>query len=219
MAASSPDGESLVWKTTPKDPFPTILHCVYCRSRVSPVIPSWTFSRITSASNQLAARQPTRKRKVMGKLTSHPEAIEGIRPMRRHAGYFLSEPDGQCYRILEEKHGGCRQVRGSTLGLLAPAVMGNDLGMLGIEYVMMRRIAKIEGASEKAGPSTEAMITVRRYDGCRSQEAANLSRRQTWSHRLRDSESVGRRSRLGKWSVSAIDVSQVRVGGPPQNFY
>jgi hypothetical protein len=26
IAASSPDGESLVWKTTPKDPLPTILH-------------------------------------------------------------------------------------------------------------------------------------------------------------------------------------------------
>lgn len=48
MAASSPDGESLVWKTTPKDPLPTILHWVYCRSRVSPVTPSWTFSRMTS---------------------------------------------------------------------------------------------------------------------------------------------------------------------------
>lgn len=32
MAASSPLGESLVWKTTPKEPFPTILHCVYARS-------------------------------------------------------------------------------------------------------------------------------------------------------------------------------------------
>lgn len=29
MAASSPDGDSLVWKTTPNDPLPTILHCVY----------------------------------------------------------------------------------------------------------------------------------------------------------------------------------------------
>jgi hypothetical protein len=28
MAASSPLGDSLVWKTTPKEPFPTILHCV-----------------------------------------------------------------------------------------------------------------------------------------------------------------------------------------------
>ena len=50
MAASSPDGESLVWKTTPNDPLPTILHWVYCKSRVSPVMPSWTFSRITSIS-------------------------------------------------------------------------------------------------------------------------------------------------------------------------
>lgn len=48
MAASSPDGESFVWKTTPKEPFPTILHCVYCRSLVSPVTPSCTFSRMTS---------------------------------------------------------------------------------------------------------------------------------------------------------------------------
>jgi hypothetical protein len=28
IAASSPLGESFVWKTTPKEPFPTILHCV-----------------------------------------------------------------------------------------------------------------------------------------------------------------------------------------------
>lgn len=28
MAASSPLGDSLVWKTTPKEPLPTILHCV-----------------------------------------------------------------------------------------------------------------------------------------------------------------------------------------------
>lgn len=48
MAASSPDGESLVWKTTPNEPFPTILHCVYCMSLCSPVMPSETFSRITS---------------------------------------------------------------------------------------------------------------------------------------------------------------------------
>lgn len=54
MAASSPDGESLVWNTTPKDPLPTILHWVYCISFVSPVRPSCTFSRITSAG-QLAS--------------------------------------------------------------------------------------------------------------------------------------------------------------------
>jgi hypothetical protein len=49
MAASSPEGESLVWKTTPNEPLPTILHWVYCKSRVSPVTPSCTFSRMTSA--------------------------------------------------------------------------------------------------------------------------------------------------------------------------
>lgn len=59
IAASSPDGDSLVWKTTPKDPFPTILHCVYCRSRVSPVMPSWTFSRTTS--NEMLVHMVTRK--------------------------------------------------------------------------------------------------------------------------------------------------------------
>jgi hypothetical protein len=48
MAASSPEGDSLVWKTTPKEPLPTILHWVYCISLVSPVSPSWTFSRMTS---------------------------------------------------------------------------------------------------------------------------------------------------------------------------
>jgi hypothetical protein len=48
MAASSPLGDSLVWKTTPKEPLPTILHCVYARSLYSPVWPSWTFSRMTS---------------------------------------------------------------------------------------------------------------------------------------------------------------------------
>ena len=50
MAASSPLGDSFVWKTTPKEPLPTILHWVYCISFVSPVSPSWTFSRITSAN-------------------------------------------------------------------------------------------------------------------------------------------------------------------------
>ncbi len=54
MAASSPDGESFVWNTTPKDPLPTILHCVYCISRVSPVTPSCTFSRMTSVPIVLA---------------------------------------------------------------------------------------------------------------------------------------------------------------------
>merc|ERR1712225_61056 len=53
MAASSPLGESLVWKTTPKEPLPTILHWVYCISFVSPVKPSWTFSRITSPIRKL----------------------------------------------------------------------------------------------------------------------------------------------------------------------
>lgn len=48
IAASSFEGESLVWKTTPKEPLPTILHWVYWISLVSPVTPSWTFSRITS---------------------------------------------------------------------------------------------------------------------------------------------------------------------------
>jgi hypothetical protein len=48
MAASSPFGDIFVWKTTPKEPFPTILHCVYCISLVSPVNPSWTFWRTTS---------------------------------------------------------------------------------------------------------------------------------------------------------------------------
>nr|POE65254.1 hypothetical protein CFP56_34921 [Quercus suber] len=64
MAASSPEGESLVWKTTPNDPLPTILHCEYCISLVSPVRPSCTFSRITSARasqrrSQLRAREHT----------------------------------------------------------------------------------------------------------------------------------------------------------------
>lgn len=58
MAASSPLGESLVWKTTPKEPLPTILHCVYARSLYSPVSPSWTFSRMTSTG--LLARRGCR---------------------------------------------------------------------------------------------------------------------------------------------------------------
>lgn len=52
MAASSLDGDSFVWKTTPKEPFPTILHWVYCKSRVSPVMPSWTFSLTISKAGQ-----------------------------------------------------------------------------------------------------------------------------------------------------------------------
>lgn len=48
MAASSPLGAIFVWKTTPNDPLPTILHWVYEISLASPVRPSWTFSRMTS---------------------------------------------------------------------------------------------------------------------------------------------------------------------------
>lgn len=55
MAASSPEGDSLVWKTTPKDPFPTILHCVYWISLVSPVMPSCAFSRMISVQGVLSA--------------------------------------------------------------------------------------------------------------------------------------------------------------------
>lgn len=44
----------MVWKTMPKEPLPTILHWVYCISRVSPVTPSWTFSRITSADQSVS---------------------------------------------------------------------------------------------------------------------------------------------------------------------
>lgn len=50
IAASSPEGASFVWNTTPNEPFPTILHWVYCISLVSPVRPSCTFSRIVSDS-------------------------------------------------------------------------------------------------------------------------------------------------------------------------
>jgi hypothetical protein len=57
MAASSPLGESLVWNTTPKEPLPTILHCVYARSLYSPVWPSWTFSRMTSTSASVCGRR------------------------------------------------------------------------------------------------------------------------------------------------------------------
>ncbi len=81
MAASSPEGESLVWNTTPKDPLPTILHCVYCMSRVSPVTPSCTFSRMTSANrvSRLALWQ-----QLSGRLTSHPQTRKGCRPILRH---------------------------------------------------------------------------------------------------------------------------------------
>ena len=44
MAASSPLGDNFVWKTTPNEPLPTILHCVYGRFLYSPVRPSCTFS-------------------------------------------------------------------------------------------------------------------------------------------------------------------------------
>jgi hypothetical protein len=71
MAASSPLGESFVWKTTPKEPFPTILHCVYARSLVSPVRPSWTFSLMTSAE-ALVGVLVTGRRK--GYLTAHPQS-------------------------------------------------------------------------------------------------------------------------------------------------
>jgi hypothetical protein len=75
MAASSPEGDSFVWKTTPNEPLPTILHCVYCRSLVSPVTPSWTFSRMTSAFYVSTAPCEGGVRKWL-ELTSHAERIE-----------------------------------------------------------------------------------------------------------------------------------------------
>jgi hypothetical protein len=81
IAASSPEGESFVWKTTPKLPLPTILHCVYCISRVSPVTPSWTFSRMTSVEG---LAHVTCKQSLTSCLTSHPQTREGCRPILRH---------------------------------------------------------------------------------------------------------------------------------------
>ena len=72
MAASSPEGDSLVWKTTPKEPFPTILHWVYCISLVSPVRPSWTFSRITSARVVSTGRGTASERGGKGSSTYLP---------------------------------------------------------------------------------------------------------------------------------------------------
>lgn len=74
MAASSLEGESFVWKTTPKDPFPTILHCVYCRSLVSPVIPSWTFSLMISAGRSVNTTAAGSQKWIP--LTSHPQVVE-----------------------------------------------------------------------------------------------------------------------------------------------
>ena len=72
MAASSPLGASLVWKTTPKEPLPTILHWVYCISRVSPVTPSWTFSRITST----CFVSPCTSKSYRNARTAHAKAAE-----------------------------------------------------------------------------------------------------------------------------------------------
>jgi hypothetical protein len=84
MAASSLEGESFVWNTTPKDPFPTILHCVYWRSLVSPVIPSWTFSRTTSAGPVSKGDAGASTRAVGSMLTSHPQVIECCRAILSH---------------------------------------------------------------------------------------------------------------------------------------
>lgn len=87
MAASSFEGASFVWKTTPKDPLPTILHWVYWISRVSPVTPSCTFSRITSVSVVSTVAQkpvaPCRRTRVSLSLslTSHPQGVERCRPV------------------------------------------------------------------------------------------------------------------------------------------
>lgn len=79
IAASSPLGESFVWKTTPKDPLPTILHWVYCISLVSPVRPSCTFSLTTSNGMCQRTCSRTRARIVIwsrdqGKPTAHAQA-------------------------------------------------------------------------------------------------------------------------------------------------
>lgn len=68
MAASSPPGIIFVWNTTPNDPFPTILHCVYEISFISPESPSWTFSRTTSAwPGNVEQHVSTRSTRVSGK--------------------------------------------------------------------------------------------------------------------------------------------------------
>jgi len=103
MAASSPVGESFVWKTTPKEPFPTILHWVYVISRVSPVKPSWTFSWITSKHRQQkSVPNPTSKieRAItrISELTPHPQSRELCRSTLRHDDSPLTT---SCYRRIE----------------------------------------------------------------------------------------------------------------------
>ena len=79
MAASSPVGEILVWNTTPKELLPTILHCVYCISFVSPVKPSWTFSRMTSIlqNHDVSIRDSTIP------ISPLKSGVQNLPPMRR----------------------------------------------------------------------------------------------------------------------------------------
>jgi hypothetical protein len=92
MAASSLEGDSFVWNTTPNDPLPTILHCVYCSSRVSPVMPSWTFSRMTSTSVLVSHLPLTQSRGSWRPiaLTSHPQVAKRCWAIRGHLDCSLA---------------------------------------------------------------------------------------------------------------------------------
>ncbi len=80
----------MVWKTTPNDPLPTILHCVYCISLVSPVRPSCTFSRTTSVGmcQRTCSGKGARMAKGSGEQrrhTAHAQTREhSSRPVLRH---------------------------------------------------------------------------------------------------------------------------------------
>ena len=85
IAASSLLGANLVWKTTPKEPFPTILHWVYCISLVSPVTPSWTFSWTTSTRAVSAGSRGDED--IQSVLTTHAKAINAhATVLGRHLG-------------------------------------------------------------------------------------------------------------------------------------
>jgi len=84
IAASSPLGDNFVWKTTPKEPFPTILHWVYCISRSCPVTPSWTFSRITSVA-KISITVLFQMSSLCEDWTHHPSAS-----LRKHLRAYCS---------------------------------------------------------------------------------------------------------------------------------
>lgn len=125
IAASSLEGESLVWNTTPNDPLPTILHCVYCSSRVSPVMPSWTFSRMTSTNRVRQPPAPHQVARGLGAQLHSPPIRRLLNAAGRFEAILTARLPIQCYRpVWSMGRKGARVEEEEARGFVR-AVLGN----------------------------------------------------------------------------------------------